>query len=197
MNTAQKDRTSVQPDKTEYNVQYRRIRYPRLEFKTGRLVLVLPVGYKDEASLVKRHERWINRRIDMINKALNESKNLTVAIRTDEESRTLIKDIVQKYEELQGKSVNKLYFRRMNSKWASYSVRRNITINTMMYYLPEKLISYVLFHELTHSTIRKHNSSFWKHIEKSFSDHDDLERQLFSYWFFLLEGEKLKQFGRS
>ncbi len=146
---------------------------------------MLPVGYKDEASLVKKHERWINRKIDMINEALDESKNLTLVMRTVEESRSLINDIVRRYEQLEGKKVGRIYFREMISKWASYSRKGNVTVNTMMYYLPNKLVSYVLFHELTHSAIRKHNTKFWKRAEKSFIHHNDLEKQFFSYWFLL------------
>ncbi len=187
MNMAQNDRDVVVRNEggAEYGIRYRRIRYPRLEFKTGNLLLVLPLAYRDEALLLRRHERWINRRIGMINEALAESGNLTLVMRTEEEFRSLTVGILQKYEGLSGGRVNKIYFRRMNSKWASYSKRNDITINKMMQYLPDKLLSYVIFHELTHAVERRHNANFWRHIEKSFSNHDDLEKQLFSYWFLL------------
>jgi predicted metal-dependent hydrolase len=173
------------PSNIEYEVRYRKIRYPRLEFKTGNLVLVLPLGYKDEASLLKRHERWINSRIAMINVALEESKNLTLVMRTKEEFHYVIKKLLHKYEKLLGKKINKIYFRRMRSKWASYSTKNNITINTMMQYLPDELLSYVVFHELLHTEIRKHNANFWRNIERRFSNHDELEMQLLYYWFLL------------
>jgi predicted metal-dependent hydrolase len=173
------------PSNIEYEVRYRKIRYPRLEFKTGKLVLVLPLGYKDEALLLKRHERWINSRIAMINEALEESKNLTLVMRTKEEFHYVIKKLLHKYEKLLGKKINKIYFRRMRSKWASYSTKNNITINTMMQYLPDELLSYVVFHELLHTEIRKHNANFWRNIERRFSNHDELEMQLFYYWFLL------------
>lgn len=184
---AQKNRDMAveQQNRIGYKIKYRKIRYPRLEFKTGNLLLVLPAGYKDEASLVKRHERWINNRIQMINEALEKSKNLTLVMRTREQFHSRVKEVLRRYEDELGKKVNKIYFRRMNSKWASYSAKRNITINTLMQYLPDRLLSYVIFHELMHALEKQHNAKFWKGVETNFPNHDELEKQLFSYWFLL------------
>ncbi len=184
MNTAQRNRTTKGVNNIEYEVSYRKIRYPRLEFKTGNLLLVLPTNYKDEAPLLKKYDRWINNKIRVINEALLESKNLVIIERSKEEFRSLVNKIIINYGEL-GKKANKIYFRKMTTKWASYSKSGNLTINTMAKYLPEELISYILFHELSHSIERKHNAFFWKLIEAKFPNHNSIEHQLFRYWFLL------------
>ncbi|MGC8773607.1 MAG: YgjP-like metallopeptidase domain-containing protein [Conexivisphaera sp.] len=180
---AQIDGGAAREGAIEYGVRYRRIKYPRLEFKTGHLILVLPIDYADEASLLKRHERWIMSRAETINEALERSRNLKLVERTGEEFHLLVEGILHMYEDALGKKANRVYYRRMNSKWASYSARGNLTINTMMRYLPEELVSYVILHELTHASERRHNANFWRSVERVFRNHDELEGQLLSYWF--------------
>lgn len=38
----------------------------------------------------------------------------------------------------------------MKTKWASFSPKNNLTINKLMKYLPDDLIEYVIFHEISH-----------------------------------------------
>lgn len=147
----------------DYAVRYRDIRYPRLELRTGSLLLVLPKGYRDETGLLEKHRNWVNKRKTQIQFALNESKNRKLADRPEQEFRELIEPMVGKYEAMG--IVNGVIYRRMKSKWASYSLRRNLTLNTLLKYLPNRLIEYVVFHELTHSKEKRHNAKFWATIE--------------------------------
>lgn len=41
-----------------YDVAFRDIKYPRLEFKTGTLLVVLPKG-ENETRILRKHRRWI------------------------------------------------------------------------------------------------------------------------------------------
>jgi len=54
----------------------------------------------------------------------------------------------------------------MKTKWASHSRNSNLTINTLMKYLPEDLIHYITYHEIAHAIERKHNENFWDIINK-------------------------------
>jgi len=54
----------------------------------------------------------------------------------------------------------------MKTKWGSYSTKGNLTINTLLKHLPNKLIEYVVLHEMTHSQERKHNKRFWRIVSK-------------------------------
>ena len=62
--------------------------------------------------------------------------------------------------------INKIYFREMKTKWASHSQNNNLTINTLLKYLPEDLISYIIYHETAHNLERKHNENFWALIKE-------------------------------
>jgi len=80
----------------------------------------------------------------------------------------------------------------MKTKWASYSQKGNLTINILLKYLPEQLIKYVIFHEMTHSIEKRHNESFWKIISQKYVNFESMEKELLIYWFQLQRSNKLK-----
>lgn len=164
----------------------RNIKYPRIEFKTGSLNLILPVGMNAH-DVIKRHHRWITNKKEQINKYLKQSKNVKIINRSDTKFHKLVEDTVHSYlRELRGK-INRIFYRKMNTKWASCSARRNITINTLMRYLPKEQIEYIIYHELTHLREKRHSTRFWTFIKKRFKDHNGMEGILFSYWFLLMK----------
>ncbi|MBU3965756.1 MAG: M48 family metallopeptidase [Euryarchaeota archaeon] len=73
----------------------------------------------------------------------------------------------------------------MKSKWGSCSPKKNLTINTLLKYLPEEIIEYVIFHEMAHLIERKHNEKFWKIISNKFQNYEENEKELFEYWFLI------------
>lgn len=165
-----------------YRVSHRDVKYPRLEFKTGRLLLVLPYGCKPE-SLLEKHKSWILKKIEFIEECLKHASNKEVVERTEREFKDLIYSFVKRTSRELGSKLNKIYFRTMKTKWASLSGKRNLTINKLMKDLPEHLLNYIIFHEIVHLKEKKHNDKFWKRISRKFDNYQDLEKDLFVYWF--------------
>ena len=170
----------------KYEVDYRDIKYPRLEYKTGTLLLVLPKDYKDETSLLEKHKKWIIEKEQIIFEALKKAKEKTLNMtRTEKELKNLVYLTVKEYQREFNFKINRIFFRRMKTKWASYSQRGNLTINTLLKYLPERLIKYVVFHEMIHSIEKKHNEIFWKLVAQKYNDYNGLEKELLLYWFLI------------
>jgi len=170
------------PHNILYSVSYRDIKYPRLEFKTGELLFILPFGYKPDY-LLDKHRKWILQKSEFIKKCLKASSGKRLVKRTDKRFKDLVYSLVDKASEEIGVELNKVFFKKMKTKWASCSPGRNLTINMLMKYLPEKLIEYVIFHEMAHIIEKRHNDKFWKIITKRFKDYQRLEKDLFIYWF--------------
>jgi len=171
---------------TSYQVDYRNVKYPRLEFKTGTLLLVLPKNYKEKEKLIQKHKKWIQTKSLIIKTALEEAKNKKLNLnRTDRELKQLVHKIVKRFTQKYNFKVNKIYFRKMKTKWGSYSKKGNLTINTLLKYLPKHLIEYVIFHEMTHSIVKKHNKQFWNQIQKEFKGYESKEKDLLVYWFLI------------
>lgn len=170
----------------EYEIAYRDIKYPRLEYKTGNLLLILPEDYENEANLLEKHQQWITTKEDIIKQALEESKEKILNLeRTVEELKDLVNTIVETCQKGFNFTVNNIFFRRMKTKWGSYSSRGNLTINSLLKYLPERLIDYVIFHELAHSLERRHNERFWNIVRRRFKNYHEQERDLLVYWFLI------------
>lgn len=168
----------------DYKVEHRNVKYPRLEFKTGNLLLVLPRNYKDEEQLVKKHNRWIYNKNFIIKTGLEIAKNKKLnETRTNEELKRLVHSVSDNFIEEYNFEINDIHFRKMKTKWGSYSSKSNLTVNTLLKYLPKELIEYVIFHELVHSRQKRHNERFWKTISKRFEDWKTKEKDLLAYWF--------------
>ena len=173
----------------EYKVSYRKVKYPRLEFKTGELLLILPFGH-DPETLLEKHRDWIVKKKGLINGCLRNSSGKEIVEREDEEFKDLIYLIVERISRELDVKVNKVYFRKMRTKWASCSTKKNLTINSLMKHLPEDLIEYVIFHEIAHLIEKRHNANFWNIILSRFDTYRDLEKDLFEYWFLIQQAKK-------
>ncbi len=168
-----------------YEISNRNIKYPRLELKTGKPVFILPFGY-DPDCFYKKHENWIFKKINFVEECLDNAKNKKLIERTDDCLKKLVYEMTEKISlELRVK-INKTYFRKMQTKWASLSPLKNLTINILIKYLPQYLIEYIIFHELVHVIEKKHNARFWKMVENRYKFYKNLEKELFEYWFKVL-----------
>lgn len=173
---------SLAESSPRYEVVYRKIRYPRLEFKTGTLLLILPEGASEEEILTK-YASWIEEKSAIIEEALQKSQDKELYNRSDVAFKGLIYNLINNYSDDLGKKPAHVFFRRMNSKWASCSKSGNITVNLLLKYLPDRAVAYVIYHEMLHLFEKRHNAIFWRKISGKYPDWEDLEKDLFIYWF--------------
>jgi len=173
----------------EYKVKYRNIKHPRLEFKSGILEIIMPFG-KDPRDIIAKHHSWICRTKILIEKSIISSKEMHLAIRNKYEFRQLVVELADIYAKELRASINKIFFRKMRTKWASCSGRKNLTINTIMEHLPRKLIEYIIYHEIAHLIEKHHNAHFWRIVSAKFKSYRKYEAALFSYWFKIINFQK-------
>lgn len=179
------ERVSIYDMDVKYDVSYRDIKYPRLEFKTGELLLVLP-RHTSVVRTLKKHESWIYRKSQDIKAALEKSNGKRLDLkRTDGEFKELVDSFVEEISTELDLNINNVFFRKMNSKWGSCSSKKNLTVNTLLKYLPGDSIKYVIYHEMVHLIERKHNERFWDIISSKFENHQKYEKDLLVYWFLI------------
>jgi len=169
-------------DNYSYEVSNRNIKYPRIELKTSKLLFILPPGYNAD-TLYEKHRNWICKKINFIEECLDGARNKELVERSDEEFKRLIYKIAEEKSIDLKVKINKVYFRKMKTKWASLSSLKNLTINKIMKYLPKYLIDYIIFHEMVHVIEKKHNNRFWEIVERKYKNYQGLEKELFEYWF--------------
>ncbi|MCZ3366539.1 MULTISPECIES: M48 family metallopeptidase [Methanobacterium] len=170
----------------DYQVVRRDIKYPRLELKTGNLILIVPKKYKQPQKLIEEHQEWIYNKFSLIKESKERAnKKKLNHQRTEEKLRELVSLYVKKDATKLGAMPSSVRFRNMNSKWGSCSNKKTLTLNKLLKYLPYDLIEYVVYHEMVHLIERKHNKNFWKIISDKFTDYKQKEDDLMDYWFLI------------
>lgn len=177
---------------------YRKIKVPRLEFENGKLTLILPCGCKEEEKLIERHKRWIQNRQKAFSEIRKISNTLPVikCMEIDAFKKFAEERITAFSKELRVKS-KEVVCRKLKSRWGSCSSKGKITVNSLLRYLPENLIEYILFHETAHLVEKKHNKRFYKLMEQKFKDTGSLEKQLSAYWYKLFYNKKTAKMGKN
>lgn len=165
-----------------YIVSERDVKHPRLEFRTGTLLVVLPKG-QNERRILKKHRKWIDRKYTFINDSVHAANDLCLVSRSNREFRQFVQGLVDAFSQELGLVPGKIFIRAMKTKWASCSKKGNITLNSLLQGLPNRILEYIIFHEMVHLNYRKHDESFWKYVRNKFPDTDEIEKELCAYWF--------------
>ncbi len=67
------------------------------------------------------------------------------------------------------------------TRWGSCSCRNNINLSLHIMRLPDRLIDYILIHELVHTVHKNHSKEFWEHLQKLEPEAKTLDRELKQY----------------
>ncbi len=68
--------------------------------------------------------------------------------------------------------------RHQKTIWGSCSIRKTISLNCKLLFLPKHLVRYVFVHELCHTIHLNHSQDFWKLVGKHESDYEALDAGL-------------------
>ena len=82
------------------------------------------------------------------------------------EAKSILPTRLNKLSEQFGFSFNNVTIRNNKRNWGSCSPRNNISLNLQMMKMPDKLIDYILLHELVHTEIKDHGAKFWERLNQ-------------------------------
>lgn len=86
-----------------------------------------------------------------------------------------------------GFACNKILIRNQRTRWGSCSARNNISLNIKLAQLPDRLIDYVILHELIHTRIKNHSRDFWAELNRLTGDAKTFHSEVKSYHLGLME----------
>mgnify|MGYP001586301578 FL=1 len=92
--------------------------------------------------------------------------------------RLLVRQAELESEKVVGQKPTSLRLKPMKSQWGSCNSKGIIAINTKLMYLSERLVRYVVHHEVAHLKIHRHDKHFRYLVERLFPDRLILDRQL-------------------
>ncbi len=73
---------------------------------------------------------------------------------------------------------NEVYIKNIKSRWGSCSSKNNINLSIHLMRLPDRLIDYVLLHELAHTKVRNHSKTFWNFLDSLTGDSKYFDKEL-------------------
>lgn len=79
-----------------------------------------------------------------------------------EEARTWLGGMLDELAREHGFSYASMSVRFQKSRWGSCSARGRINVNACLLFLPERLVRYILLHELCHTRQMNHSAAFWR-----------------------------------
>ncbi|MCC7429912.1 M48 family metallopeptidase [bacterium] len=77
------------------------------------------------------------------------------------------------YSQKMNLQVNKIFIKNQKSRWGSCSVLGNINLNWRLLFAPEKIIDYVIVHELCHLKEMNHSKKFWELVGKEIPNYKE------------------------
>ena len=212
---------SIGNEKISYEVKRRNVKYPRLEFFGRKLIVILPPNYKDEREIIGKKLSWIYRKYKYLSSLIREDlKNKFYIFGKEKEikidnnlvifeNKTFskkefikylknillekIKNLVSEYSKELNVKVKKIIIRSQKTKLASFSSNHTLSCNIKLVSLKEKLIEYVIYHEMLHFFEKSHNPIFIEMIKKKFKDFEKIEEELKSFWISMMENEVWKK----
>ncbi|MDK2864732.1 MAG: hypothetical protein PWP37_924 [Thermotogota bacterium] len=164
-------------------ILHREVKSPRLFIRPDRVVVILPSGYDAKFAnlMLERHRRWIMKKHATLKKASEVYVKLMLENRNMEDFKKIVYDLVEKYSKELKVKPRKIFFRKMKTRWGSCSGRNNITINSLLRFLPDELIEYIIYHEMCHILEKNHGKTFWRMVHQKFPDSEDKKLKLIAY----------------
>ncbi len=116
---------------------------PRVEVNEEFIVVAVPAGERDAAFI-----------------------QTAIAKFYDQQARLHIPERVAHFSKQMGVQPSGLSFRRQKTRWGSCSSLGHISFNWKLVFAPERVIDYLVVHELAHLVHANHSDKFWDLVKK-------------------------------
>ncbi len=75
-------------------------------------------------------------------------------------------------------SYNRISIKNQRTRWGSCSKKGNLNFNYKIALIPERLVDYIVAHELCHLKEFNHSENFWNLLSKTIPNHLELRKEL-------------------
>ena len=82
------------------------------------------------------------------------------------------------YARKMGVTYGRISIREQKTRWGSCSSEGNLNFNCRLLFVPDRIVDYVVIHELAHRKFMNHSKAFWKEVEKYMPDYKEQRKML-------------------
>ena len=151
---------------------------PDREFKEGGKISVL--GTEREIVIEKRRTGEVTEEKIFLARHLVERNSVKDRVRENlkKYSRKKFEEKSKKFtEEIDG-NFEKISVKDQKTRWGSCSGKNNLNFNWRLILGPEKVLEYVVIHELVHLEVRNHSENFWNRVAEIMPDYREAKNWL-------------------
>ena len=115
---------------------------------------------------IKQKQSWITKKQNLIktrNKKIQNTKTIKIS---KKQALEKITKRVKYYSSLSGFKYRNIKITSAQKRWGSCSVQNNLNFPQRLALAPDKVINYVVIHELCHIKEKNHSSNFWQEVAK-------------------------------
>jgi len=150
----------------------------------GELIVRIPnrISDADALAFVESKRDWIEKNLRKIE---SRRKNGPVTKFSDTELKIIKKTakreipiLVDHYAPIVGVDYSRISIRAQKTLWGSCTYDGNLNFNCLLVLLPERVMRYVVVHELCHRKEMNHSKRFWAEVEKVLPDYKELRKYL-------------------
>ncbi len=159
----------------------------------GEIIVRIPnrITNREARKFVEAKRDWIEKNLEKIE---NRREAGPVEKFTETELKIIRKKakreipiLVDYYAEKIGVNYGNVSIRAQKTLWGSCTYEGNLNFNCLLVLLPERVMRYVVVHELCHRKEMNHSKKFWNEVARVLPDYKELRKQLKEEGGFLLE----------
>lgn len=146
----------------------------------GKAVVTVPRGAEAQVgSFVAAHRDWlVHARRKMANTIALPVRSREAYRTHKEAARALITARVRHFNQHYQYPINRIAIKCTRRMWGSCSLKGNLNFNYALVHIPERLVDYVVVHELCHLKEHNHSARFWALVEEVLPEYRALRREL-------------------
>ncbi len=151
----------------------------------GDVSVSVPRGIDVERAIdfVVDKEEWINKTLKKLNRIKQKNILNKKKLISKESASHIIETRVKYLANSYDFKYEKISIKSQKTIWGSCTGKNNLNFNYKIASLPNDLMDYVIFHELTHTIVKNHSSKFWRMLDEYVKDSKALRKKLKNYHF--------------
>jgi len=138
-----------------YRLRLEKGSYAPVKLYQGRLVVTLPDGNTEPHMVRNALVSWYKK-----------------------QARKRFKDKVKRFAPIIGVEPAEVDVKTFKARWGSCSAKGKLDFNWKVLLAPNRIVDYVVVHELCHIKQHDHSPKFWKEVERVMPDYKDCKRWL-------------------
>ncbi len=159
----------------------RRIRFTI--YGGGELIITVPRNFRDLEleKFMREKANWIlekTREFKSVKKSLSRGDERRAYLTHRLTALELVRKRLSYYNNVYNFVFSKIRIKSQRTCWGSCSRRKNLNFNYRLAFLPERIVDYIVVHELCHLEEMNHSKNFWNLVARSIPDYLNIRKEL-------------------